>query len=218
MRLLRHSLPFFAGLGLLFLSACQSNPSSTTEAASSESVKGSLSSPIRTVTIREGTAIEIRLVNAVGSAHNRSGDTFLATLNEPVVMDNWVVIPKGAKVTGRVIAAQPSGHLQTPAELALTLTSVEIDGKEHDIYTSEYSRRAKSHGKRNATWIGGAAAGGALIGALAGGGKGAAIGAGAGAGGGTAAAYATGKKDILLPPETRLRFTLREPLTITKAA
>jgi len=46
---------------------------------------------------------------------------------------------------------------------------------------------------------------------------GAAIGAGAGAGGGTATAYATGKRNIVLPSETRLSFRTRQPLSITRA-
>jgi len=72
----------------------------------------------------------------------------------------------------------------------------------------------KGKGKRDAGFIGGGAAGGAVIGALAGGGKGAAIGAAAGAGAGTAGAAATGKKDIEFPPETRLTFTTRTDVAI----
>jgi len=44
---------------------------------------------------------------------------------------------------------------------------------------------------------------GAAIGGAAGGGKGAAIGALVGAGAGTARAYLTGKREIVLPAETR---------------
>ena len=45
-------------------------------------------------------------------------------------------------------------------------------------------------------------------------GDGAAIGAGAGAGAGTAGAAFTGKRDITIPAETRLRFKLKEPLEV----
>jgi hypothetical protein len=45
-------------------------------------------------------------------------------------------------------------------------------------------------------------------------GKGAAIGALAGGGAGTAAAGFTGKKDIVLPAETRLHFKLVQPVSI----
>jgi hypothetical protein len=65
------------------------------------------------------------------------------------------------------------------------------------------------HKKRNAVAVGGGAGLGAAIGAIAGGGTGAAIGAAAGAGAGTAGAYATGKREVTLPAETALLFTVR---------
>jgi len=211
-------------LALVLTLACQKAPEgqTTAPAAGPDNASASASEAAApktvTLTIPEGTEIQVRLADSVGSAMNRRGDKFLATLDQPVVVENWVVIPRGAKVIGEVTAAQPSGHLKTPAELALTLTSIEVDGYSYELATSSYVRREKSHAKRNLAWIGGSSAGGALLGGLIGGKKGAAIGAGAGAGGGTATAYATGKKDIVLPPETRLSFRVRQPLSITRAA
>jgi uncharacterized membrane protein YebE (DUF533 family) len=92
-----------------------------------------------------------------------------------------------------------------------------VGSESYDLQTSEISRRAASHKKHDAKWIGGLAAGGALLGALVGRGEGAAIGAGVGGGAGTATAYATGKKDIYLPSEKQLRFYLHEPLTVSSA-
>lgn len=169
------------------------------------------------VTIPEGTPIRVRLVDPVGSARDSNGDRFEATLDEPIVAQGSVVVPKGAPVMGKVLEARPSGHLKTPAELAITLTAVEVGGETYELSTSERSWRGPSHKKRDAEWIGGLAGAGALIGGLVGHGKGVAIGAGAGAGAGTATAYATGKRDILLRPETPLDFVLRHPVTITKA-
>jgi len=91
---------------------------------------------------------------------------------------------------------------------------VTVNGKEYTFATSSAGRSEKGKGKRDAGFIGGGAAGGAVIGALAGGGKGAAIGAAAGAGAGTAGAAATGKKDIEFPAETRLAFTTRTDVEI----
>jgi hypothetical protein len=53
------------------------------------------------------------------------------------------------------------------------------------------------------------------IGAIAGGGKGAAIGAGIGAGAGTAAQVFTKGKQVQVPSETKLDFTLEEPVQVT---
>lgn len=205
------------GLCVAFMTACQSNDS--TQAAGASQPKGiweKLTRPPEKITVPAGTSLEVVLSDTLSSGSNRSGDSFAATLAAPIVVNDRVVVPQGARVAGRVVAAQSSGHLQTPPELALTLTSLEFAGNNYDLTTSTYARRGVSHKKHNAAWIGGAAAGGALLGALAGGGKGAAIGAGVGAGGGTAAAYATGKKDIVLPSETVIRFGLREPVVITK--
>jgi hypothetical protein len=168
------------------------------------------------VTIPDGTPIAVRLADSIGSARSAGGERFEATLDQPIVVNGSVVVPQGARVTGRVLVARPSGHLKTPAELAVTLTSLEAGGQSYEIATSQRSWRGKSHKGRNAKWIAGASGAGALIGALVGHGEGALIGAGIGAGGGTATAYATGKKDITLPPETELRFVLRQPVTITE--
>lgn len=170
------------------------------------------------LTIPEGTRIDVRLDTSISSERNRSGGTFEATLDRPIELGNGeAVVPQGTRVMGEVIAARPSGHLKTPAELSVALTTIEMDGNRIPISTSSVSRRGKSHKGHDAKWIGGSAAGGALLGALIGHGKGAAIGALAGGGGGTAAAYATGKKNIVLPSETPLHFVLRQPVTISRA-
>ena len=166
------------------------------------------------VTIPDGTSVEIRLTESLGSARSVSGQRFAATLDAPIVVDNAVVVPRGANVTGHVLYAKRSGRLKGPAELTVTLTSLEVDGRDYRIVTAHKSWRGKSHKKRNLAWIGGGAGAGSLIGVAAGGGLGAAIGAGVGAGGGTVTAFVTGRKDIVLPSETRLYFVLRRPVNV----
>jgi hypothetical protein len=56
---------------------------------------------------------------------------------------------------------------------------------------------------------------GTAIGAIAGGGKGAAIGAGVGAAGGAVTQVLTKGKQVNVPSETKLDFTLEKPLEIT---
>ena len=207
---------------VLFLAACQSTPSTSTEAAGPDKTETNSARPeeqeVKPVTIPAGTMLEVRLVDSLSSARNHGGDSFQATLDEPVLVNGWVAVPKGADVTGRVVAAEASGHLETPAELSVTLASLQVGGEAYELHTSDDSHRSQSHAKHDAKWIGGLAGGGALLGALIGHGKGAAIGAGVGAGAGTGAAYATGKKDIYLPSETRLRFVLKEPVTVKIAS
>lgn len=178
---------------------------------------GSAQNQPQQVTIPDGTPVEIRLAQSIGSVSSASGQIFSATLDAPIVVDNAVVVPQGANVTGRVLYAKHSGRLKGRAQLAVTLTALEVNGQNYRIVTSHKSWRGGSHKKRNLAWIGGGSGGGALVGAVAGGGVGAAIGAGVGAGGGTVTAFVTGRKNIVLPTETRLRFVLRRPVTVSES-
>ena len=123
-------------------------------------------------------------------------------------------IPAGAKVSGTVVDAKPLGRFAGGASLSLRLNSVDINGMGVPITTSSVTQVEKGKGKRTAVLAGGGAAVGALIGGLAGGGKGAGIGALAGGGAGTGGAAFTGNKDIVLPAESALTFTLSQPLEI----
>jgi len=209
--------------GLMFEVACKNRSESAAQAAGGDNqaqAQNAAQAPQvadQTVTIPEGTKLDVSLLDPIGSASDTSGATLRCTLAGAIVVNGVVAVQKDANLTGKVLVARPSGHLQTPAELVVTLTSLEVGGKTYPILTSERSWRGHSHKKRNAELIGGGAGVGALIGALVGRGKGAAIGAGVGAGGGTATAYATGKKDLSIPAETPLRFVLRRPVTVPQA-
>jgi hypothetical protein len=123
--------------------------------------------------------------------------------------------PGGHTGNGRVVDAKDSGRLHVPARVSVALSSLEVSGKSYDIDTNTIGETGKNHNKRNIGFIGGRAAGGALIGGLAGGGKGALIGSLIGAGAGTAGAAATGKKAISMPAATHLRFHLLRPIRVT---
>ncbi len=209
--------PFLA-IALTF-SGCSSNAPQAGETSAKETDKsgGVLSKLLETtkpVAVPEGTVISVTLDQSLTSSQNHSGDEFDASVSSPVIVGGKTVIPRGARVRGRVIEARESGRLQHVARLRLALRSVEVGGKSYEIETSSITRTGSSHKKRNIELIGGGAGVGALIGGIAGGGKGALIGSAAGAGAGTATAAITGKKDITIPAETPLSFKLTQPVTI----
>jgi len=165
----------------------------------------------------EGTRLAVRLDHAVSTATHRAGDRFTATLAEPVEQDGRVVIPKGARLTGRLRQSAPSGRLKGQAVLSLVPERIEWAGRSVAVDSRGWTRASSRHRRRNLAWMGGGSGAGALIGALAGGGAGAAIGAGAGAAAGLAGAAVTGRKHVSVPAETLLAFRLRSPLEICEA-
>lgn len=190
------------------------NNSSTSDNAAGQS-KGLLSRLSSTpVKVPEGTVIAVRLGERLSTKSNRSGDSFSASVAEPVSVDGKTVIPQGASALGTVVASKARGRFKGSSFLEIVLNSVTINGSNYKVATTASAHSMKGKGKRTAGFIGGGAGAGALIGALAGGGKGAAIGAAAGAGAGTAGAAFTGNSDIVLPAESVVSFRLRQPLEV----
>jgi hypothetical protein len=126
------------------------------------------------------------------------------------------VIPSGAQVSGTVTTAKSAGRFNGKAELAVSIDSVVVNGRTYQIETATVNETGGNRLKRTGIGAGVGAGAGAIIGALAGGGKGAAIGAGAGAGAGasTAGAALTGNRDITIPAESKLDFSLSQPVEI----
>lgn len=166
------------------------------------------------LTLPEGTVLRVRLAQTLDTKTSHAGQRFKATLDSPIVVDNQVVIPKGANFSGRIDESRESGRLKGRAIMNLSLDSFEMNGKIYRITTSHVDRVSARHRKRNIIAIAGGAGAGAGIGALAGGPAGALIGAGAGAGAGTIGAVITGKKDVHIPVETVLTFRLQEPVPL----
>jgi hypothetical protein len=162
--------------------------------------------------VPSGTQIVVRLIDPVNSERDNLGQTFRASVDQPVVVNGQTVIPRGADAVATLIDLQKSGKIEGRTVLTLDLKTVTVNGRTYDIVTTGVPEASGSRGARSAKVIGGAAALGAIIGAAAGGGKGAAIGAGAGAGAGTAAEIATSGQKVKVPAETRLTFTLQNPI------
>jgi hypothetical protein len=155
-----------------------------------------------------GTNLTIRMIEGVDSQTNRVGQTFRASLDQPVMLDGNTAIPRGADVTVKLVDQKESGKLTGRADLTLQLQSIFVNGHMVDINTQSVKQESSSRGERTAKVAGGTAAVGAIIGAIAGGGKGAAIGAGAGAAAGAGAEVVTAGQRVRIPSETRLTFVL----------
>ena len=199
---------------LLFSVGCSRLPDSA-QAAGDSNGQNAQSAPFAPVlTIPGDTPIAIRMQETVSSASARPGEQFDAILDDPILVDERTVVPRGVPVVGRVVEAHHSGHLNHSGYLRITLVSITVQGKPVPVETTSLFLAGGKHKNRNIALIGGGAGAGTLIGALAGGGKGALIGGLVGTGAGTGTAYLTGKKDVGFDAERRLLFRLTQPVTV----
>jgi hypothetical protein len=168
--------------------------------------------PVAGIQIPNGTPITVRMIDAVDSKVAHLGQTFRASVDDPVVINGQTVIPRGADAMAKLVEDQQSGKFEGKTILTLALTDITINGQMIDTTTSDASKASSSRGARTAKVVGGATALGAIIGALAGGGRGAAIGAASGAAVGGTTEILTKGQQVKIPSETRLTFTLQQPI------
>ena len=167
------------------------------------------------IVVPAGTTLLIPTSTSLSSATSQTGQVFIGSLTRPVSIRKTTVFPSGSRVTGTVVDAQKRGKVKGEAVLNLTLTSITARGRTYSIRTGVLDNAAKGKGKRTAATTGGGAAGGALLGGIAGGGKGLGVGALVGAGAGLVGGAMTGNRQIELPSESALGFTLASPVTIS---
>jgi hypothetical protein len=168
----------------------------------------------KVLTIAGGTAIPVRLQEALDSSVNQTGDTFSAMLDKDIEVNATVVAPRGSIVEGKLSKVVRSGRVEGRAVMSLQLTSLKVGNQTYPLQTEILTFEAESTKKKDATKVGIGAGVGAVIGAIAGGGKGAAIGAAVGGGAGGAAVVATRGKEIKFDAEHMLNFVLRNDINI----
>ena len=172
---------------------------------------------LKTVVFEAGTPLKIRTTSKLSTDSQNTGDTFAASLDEPLARDGWVVAEKGATVEGRILASDKGGRVQGTAHLDVVLDRLQTaDGQSIRVSTRTVTVQAKSTKGKDAAKIGIGAGIGALIGGIAGGGKGAGIGAATGAGAGTAVVLSTRGDAAEIASESLLSFELSSPVTITE--
>ncbi len=174
--------------------------------------------PSKTFEIPEGTELTILLIDPISTAKNKAGDSFTASIAEPIVVNGETVVGRGAKVEGRVVDAEGSGRIKGRANIRLVLTSIVDGAKTYPIVTRPYVAEAEATKGRDAGIIAGGAGIGAAIGALTGGKKGALEGGAIGGGAGTAAVLATKGKEVEFGSETKLNFTLDRAAQVSRIA
>jgi hypothetical protein len=167
------------------------------------------------LTVPPGTIVIVRINEFLSSDKNQVGDPFTGVLEQPIIVNGWVVARPGQVVTGKVKEVEKAGRVKGVSKLGVELTDLTlVDGRQVPVLTELWKGSGgTTHGNDAATIVGGTGVG-AAIGAAADWGTGAAIGAGAGAVAGIATVLLTRGRPTILAPESELSFRLVDPVKI----
>lgn len=131
---------------------------------------------VATTTVPGGTAMKVAVDVALNTETASVGDPWSGTIKEAVTVGSAAPFPAGSVVHG-VVAGVKGAEKGSRAFFVLRVTSIESNGRTHQIGATADSMIAGSTTKRNVGAIAGSAAAGALLGkAIGGSTKGAVIG------------------------------------------
>jgi len=193
-------------VGLLFTGcARQSTIESTGDVAVS-------SSPADARSLPSGTAIDVTMDQEIGTKSSKVGDTFTATVINPIVADNGTTaVPAGSKIQGKVTGLDTSDKIGDQAAIRVDFDRIVVNGTSYPFYAKVTATNLETRGEsRNETIrkAGVGAAAGAVLGAIVSGGDldkillGGVLGAAAG----TVISLGMGDVEGVLPAGTTLKL------------
>lgn len=165
------------------------------------------------VMVPQGTTLNVRLTEAIDVDAAQAGMKVRAIVDDPVMLNGKVVIPRGATAVLQAVNVAQSGKMKGSDKITLKMNSISFGGNAYEVTTTYVESKGKGEGKKTARKVGGGVGLGAVVGGIAGGGQGAAVGALVGGIGGAAIASG-GEEHLKLPAETRLQFQLNAAVKI----
>ena len=188
-----------------------------TTASQRNAAVGTTGSNRRLEMLPSGTELTVRTAEDIDSSTAVVDQTFSAIVERDIrgESDN-VIIPAGSHAV-LVVREVSSGGTTGSPDIGLDMQSMTVSGRRYLVSTTDLRKDTGTgigKNKRTAETVGGGAALGTIIGAIAGGAKGAAIGVLVGAAGGAGVQVLNKGKDVRVPAETLLTFTLNKPASL----
>jgi hypothetical protein len=163
-----------------------------------------------------GTWVSVRLDQVLSSDRNQAGDSFTATLSQPLIANGIVVARRGQTVAGRVAEANKGGRVKGTSRLGIEIIELSlVDGSQMPVRTQLMSSTAGTSRGRDAAAVATTTGVGAAIGAAAAGGSGAGLGAVAGLGAAAIGVLASRGRATELYPEDLVTFRTLSAITIS---
>jgi len=103
--------------------------------------------------IPAGTLLTVRLKGALTSAVSGGNDLFNAIVDEPVVIDGNTIVPRGARVVGKVESVRTSALEPERGYLRLALQSLHLGGVDVPVQTASLSARQGPSAKQQPSTV-----------------------------------------------------------------
>jgi len=159
-----------------------------------------------------GTRLAILTNEQIDSNTANTSQIYSGQVDQDVTDNAGEIIISRGSPAELVIRTFSSG-----TDMTLDVQAITVNGRRYRISTAplrQTGRNGLGMNKRTAEMVGGGALIGTIIGAVVGHGKGAAIGAAVGAAGGAGAQVLTKGKQVSIPAETVLTFSLNNSVTL----
>jgi hypothetical protein len=113
-----------------------------------------LAASAQVLTLQDGTPVRLRLNRTVSSASVHVGETVDFEVTEPVIHQNYVVIPKGTVALGRVTKVEPRRRFGRGGALELSIDSARLpDGRTIPLRATREKGEGDMSGARVAATI-----------------------------------------------------------------
>lgn len=163
-----------------------------------------------------GTKIRVQMDNEINSEVFRLDDTFTVTVNEPLRVEETIVLPIGTIVEGRIIGIKKASYGKSGGKLSVRFETLKFEnGLTRQIEAKLVNEpQAQSSTKANLLMIIGGTAVGAILGAASGAENGGVIGAVIGAVAGTGIALARKGKDVRIKANEKFEIVLTKEVVL----
>jgi hypothetical protein len=101
------------------------------------------------ITVPEGTEFKLQLHSTINSKTSKAGDRVLATLLDPVAVEDRDVLPKGLRIDGHVGEVKSAGRRGRGGYLTVSFDTVELSSGEKLALTGSLTEVFSSEGGGN---------------------------------------------------------------------
>jgi hypothetical protein len=138
----QHPVPFHEGDGTVSADL----PSTVSPAVPEDSAKSENRLPFRDAqSLPIGTLMTVRLRDAISTDSPGPSGSFEAVIDEPVTVDGNTLVPRGARVAGRVESARASRMKRNRNYVRLTLDTIDVAGHDFAVQTSSLFARGDAN-------------------------------------------------------------------------